>query len=512
MAKRQDLKGPDLEKGVALGELKPGVPFLGHAHGEQVVLVRHGEKVCAVGATCTHYGGPLAEGIVADGTIRCPWHHSRFDLQTGEPSAPALEPIPCWDVVRRDGKVCVTAKRPHAVPEEPVAVPDSVVIVGGGAAGAACVEELRHRGYHGAIVMISSDEPYPVDRPNLSKGFLAGEVGEESLPLLGKDFCDHFHVDFIRDEVDRIDTAQRNIHLKSGGKRKYDAVLLATGAEPRTLDVEGADLEHVHTLRSLQDGLQLFHLGNQAERVVVIGASFIGLEVAASYRQRDIAVEVVAPEHTPLEKALGAELGLAVQRLHEEHGVRFHLGRRPTRITAEHVELDDGSVLPADLVVVGVGVTPRTEVAERSGLEVDDGVRVDERLRTSAHNVWAAGDIARFPYNGSSARIEHWTVAERMGQYVARDILGHHAPFHDAPFFWTRHYDTNIDYVGHAGDYDEVQIVGSLDKRDATVVFRTDGHIVAVATVGRPTVALRAEWAMEHGDEDALEAIVTRAA
>jgi NADPH-dependent 2,4-dienoyl-CoA reductase/sulfur reductase-like enzyme len=284
----------------------------------------------------------------------------------------------------------------------------------------------------------------------------------------------------------------------------YDAVVIATGAEPVRLQLPGAELPHVHTLRSLADSKAI---ANAAQgRAVVIGASFIGLEAAASLRARGVEVTVVGPEAVPLARVLGDEVGAFVRRVHEAKGVTFQLGRKPASITATEVVLDDGTKLPANLVVMGVGVKPRIELATVAGLRVDRGIVVDAELR-AAPGVWAAGDVARFPYSGQNVRIEHWQVAVRHGQTVARSMLGRSLR-RDIPFFWSQHHDVTLGYVGHAEQPDAIEVHGSLDDRDAHVVYREGGRIAAVVTIGRDKLALEVEIAMERDDRQALEKLV----
>jgi NADPH-dependent 2,4-dienoyl-CoA reductase/sulfur reductase-like enzyme/nitrite reductase/ring-hydroxylating ferredoxin subunit len=504
------LTGPDLSQGIALSELKEGVPFLGHAHGEGVVLVRSGGDVFAVGASCSHYGAPLADGIVVGGTLRCPWHHARFDLRTGNAvGAPALTPVPCFEVVRDGATVRVNKKREAARPVKPASAPTSVVIVGAGAAGAACAEMLRREGYEGPVTLVGAEEPGPVDRPNLSKDYLAGNAPEEWIPLRTADFYRELNVELVvNDPVATIDIGAGKVRLTSGRELPYGGLLLATGAEPTKLSIEGAGLPHVRTLRTLADSREIISRAGQAKQAVVIGSSFIGLEVAAALRQRGLEVTVVGPDAVPLARVLGEEVGRFIRQVHESKGVVFRLGQRPTRIDERQVTLSDGSVLPADLVVVGIGVRPRTALAEAAGLKVDNGILVDDQLRTSAPSVWAAGDVARYPSQGRPVRIEHWVVAERQGQAAARAMLGKGAPFREAPFFWSMHYDVGLGYVGHAEKWDVAEVHGNLEARDACIAYREGGRIRALATIGRDRLNLEAEVAMERGDEQALEALV----
>jgi NADPH-dependent 2,4-dienoyl-CoA reductase/sulfur reductase-like enzyme len=296
--------------------------------------------------------------------------------------------------------------------------------------------------------------------------------------------------------------------LSTGASVGYGALLLATGAEPIRLPIPGA--ERAMTLRSFKDSKAIASRAAAGRRAVVIGASFIGLEVAASLRARNVEVTVVAPEARPLERVLGAELGDFVRALHEEHGVTFRLGRKPARIEPATVVLDDGGELPADLVVMGVGVRPRLQLAELLRLKLDRGVLVDETLRTSADGIWAAGDIARFPdpRGGSPIRVEHWVVAERQGQHVARTMLGGEEPYRAVPFFWSQHYDVPIAYVGHAESWDAIEVFGDIAQRNCLVAYRKGGRVEAVASIYRDRESLLIEAAMERGDEAAIEAVL----
>ena len=513
MADAKELSGPDLAMGVALAELAENVPLLGHADGKAVMLVRTGSTVRAVGAVCTHYSGPLAEGLIVGETVRCPWHHACFDLRTGEAlGAPALDPIACYAVVRDGARVSVGARQLAVAPVAPPQSPAKIVIVGAGAAGAAAAEKLRRLGFTGDISLIGNEAPGPVDRPNLSKDFLAGNAPMEWVRLRDDAFYEQQKITFVRDEAAALDTAAKTLALKGGTRLPYDNLLLATGSEPSRLPIEGASLPHVYTLRTLADAQAIIAAAGGARRAVVIGSSFIGLEVAASLRARDLEVHVVSRDRVPLEHVMGGQVGRFVQQLHEEKGVRFHLEANPRAIHAREVELDAGNRLAADLVVLGVGVKPRTGLAQAAGLAVDNGIIVDSRLRTSAPGVWAAGDIARYPETrlGTRVRIEHWAAAQRQGQAAAADMLGLAGPFNDVPFFWSQHYEVTLCYVGRANGDAQIEVIGSLEQRDATVVYRVGGKVVAALTVGRDRECLAIEAALERQDAHALEEILRR--
>lgn len=501
--------GPDLAAGVPFTDLVPDTPLLGHVHGTPVILVRSGDDVSAVSATCTHWHGPLAEGSVVGGSIRCPWHHACFDLQSGAVlGPPALDALTTYAVVHEGGTVRVGAERAAVTPSRPAEAPSAVVIVGAGAAGAACAEALRSEGYAGSITLASDEGP--VDRPNLSKDYLAGKAEAAWIPLRPSAFYAEHDITVLTDDpVVTLEPAAHRVVLRSGRTLGYGALVLATGAEPVRLPIDGADRPHVLRLRTLADADAIIARAATARRAVVIGASFIGLEVAASLRTRGLEVAVVGPEAVPLATVLGPELGAYVRGLHAARGVRFHLGRKPTRIDDSGVTLDDGTVVAAELVVMGVGVKPRVALAEAAGLRVDRGIVVDASLRTSAADIYAAGDVARHPGATGLVRIEHWVVAMQHGRAIARTLVGRGAPFADVPFFWSQHYAVTIGYVGHAERWDDLRIDGSLEAGDATVTLREAGHIRAVITVGRDEVSLRAEAAMQRGDTAGLEAIVT---
>jgi NADPH-dependent 2,4-dienoyl-CoA reductase/sulfur reductase-like enzyme/nitrite reductase/ring-hydroxylating ferredoxin subunit len=508
--------GPDLAAGVAIADLVDGKPLVGHAGDDAVLLVRQGEEVFAVGATCTHYGGPLGEGAIEGGTVRCPWHHACFSLRTGEAErAPALNPIPCYEIVRSGDRVRVAGKRPpRAVGTAATgagAVLRTVLIVGAGAAGHAAAEMLRREGHQDAIVLCGADIDAPYDRPNLSKDYLAGNAPEEWIPLRPPEFYAEHRIDLHLGAVARVtalDTAAHSATLADGRKVSWNALLLATGAEAIPLSVPGADRAHVHTLRTLADSRAIIARATSARRAVVVGASFIALEAAAALRARKIDVAVVAPEEIPFARVLGPEVGAFLRGVHEEHGVKFHLGQTVKSVGERDVELSGGGRLDADLVLAGIGVRPATALAEAAGLAVDRGVTVDERLQTSVPGVYAAGDVARYPdpISGQNVRIEHWVVAQRMGQTAARNMLGQRQAFRSAPFFWSVHYDVTLSYVGHAERWDRVDIHGKLADRDCTIAYRQGERTLAVATLGRDTVSLAAESAFEKGDQTALRA------
>jgi NADPH-dependent 2,4-dienoyl-CoA reductase/sulfur reductase-like enzyme len=377
-----------------------------------------------------------------------------------------------------------------------------VVIVGAGAAGDSAAETLRREGYQGRVTLFDPDPDAPYDRPNLSKDYLAGTASEDWIPLHPPDFYRDQGIEIVRGrQVMALEPKARRVRLDNGETHEFGALLLATGATPVRLPPaldEGNP--PVHYLRSFGDSKSIIAAAAQARSVIVLGASFIGLEVAASLRARNLEVHVVAPDARPLERVMGPELGDFIRALHEEHGVRFHLRQTARTISGGWVTLENGERLRPDFVVAGIGVRPNVALAEAAGLATDRGVLVNPRLETSAPGVYAAGDIARWPdpHTGEAIRVEHWVVAQRQGQAAARSILGGESGFDAVPFFWSQHYDVPINYVGHGTGWDATEVDGDIPGRDCAVRFTRGGNTLALATIYRDRESLEAEVAMER--------------
>jgi apoptosis-inducing factor 3 len=511
---------PDFANGVSMDQVPDGGMLRGTVGEDTVVLARRGDEFFAFGANCTHYGGPLDEGLLVGDEVRCPWHHACFSIRSGEVlRPPAIDPIPCWRVERAEGKLFVREKLEPAA-HKPVLtntgerqLPSSVVIVGGGAAGFSAAHTLRREGYEGPITMISADESAPYDRPNLSKEYLAGQAQEEWIPLRSPEYYAEQKIDLVLNaRVASLDAANKRIQTDDGRTYEFGALLLATGAEPVHLAVPGASDSRPSTpttgvpgtpqvlyLRTFADSQAIVEKAASARRVVVAGASFIGLEVAASLRERGIEVHVVAPDKQPLERVMGTEVGKFIRGLHEEHGTVFHLGETVARVEGPRAWLSGGASVEVDFLVLGVGVRPSVALAEQAGLKTDRGVVVNEYLETSAPGIFAAGDIARWPdaYSGELIRIEHWVVAECQGQTAARNILGRRERFTTVPFFWTRQFDVSLDYSGHAEKWDAIEIDGSLEAKDCAVRYKLGGRTMATLTISRSLQSLQAEAEME---------------
>jgi apoptosis-inducing factor 3 len=501
MAGKEETTKTDFRNGFPVCDLRDGAMVSGQVDGEEAIVIRQADEFFAIGAHCTHYGGPLAEGLVVGETVRCPWHHACFGLRTGEAlRAPALDPIPRWRVERLDDKIYVREKVPPSAPRPAADGPSSIVIVGGGAAGLAAADMLRREGYHGPLTIVSADDAPPVDRPNLSKDYLAGTAQEDWIPLRSLDYYQDRKITLLlSSRVSSLDTKRKQIRLGSGKTFEFGALLLATGAEPVRLPLEGGNETHRCYLRTFADSKAIIAKAGSAKRVAVIGASFIGLEVAASLRARGILVDVVAPGRQPLEHVMGAEVGLFIRKLHEAHGVTFHLGETVKGVRGSRVTLSSGTSLDVDFLVLGVGVRPSLALAEQAGLAIDRGITVNEYLETSAAGILAAGDVARWPdpHSGERIRVEHWVVAERQGQVAAKNILGRREKFDAVPFFWSQHYDVTINCVGYAEKWDAVEVDGSLEAHDCAVTYKKGGRALAVVTISRDLQSLQAEASME---------------
>ena len=499
LAHASDLREGEMKE-VTVGETK-------------ILLARVGDGYHAVGATCPHYGAPLAEGALCGTRVVCPWHHAAFDVTSGDLlEPPALDALVSYGVRVAGGQVFVSLpdgaqgrRTPAMTACDAAADPRQFVILGAGAAGYAAAQALREEGFRGRVVMITLEDSAPYDRPNLSKDYLQGHAEPEWMPLRPDEFFGGHGIKLVRNrEVTRVDARTKTLTFEGGETMDYDALLVATGAAPVRLNIPGADLKNICVLRSFADADSVIETAGRARRAVVVGASFIGMEAAAALCARGLEVTVVAPSREPFASTLGPEVGALFRRVHESHGVRFKLGSIVYRFEGAHnveaVVLDSGERIETDMVVVGVGVRPVTHFLEGVTLEEDGGVVVDSRLR-AAEGLWAAGDIASFPdpRAGGRLRIEHWRTAQQQGRAAARDMAGRDAAFDGVPFFWTRQFDAGLLYVGHAAAWDEIVYRGRLDAHDFLAFYVRDGRVAAVAGMNRDGEMAAAEELMRLG-------------
>ena len=445
----------------------------------KVLLVRLKGKFYAIGGECTHYGGPLAEGALSGHRVTCPWHQAVFDVMNGDLEEPlALDAEPCYevrvegdDVIVKVPKQAENRRTPAMVRRDP-ADDRTFAILGAGAAGNAAAETLRQDGFTGRVVMIPQEPRLPYDRPNLSKGYLSGDAGPETLPWRTPEFYRDHDIEVLTGQrVAGVEVTLKTLTFADGRTLAYDALLLATGGVPRQLEMPGAQWPNVFTLRSADDADAIIGAALPASRVVVIGTGFIGMEAAAALTKRGLAVTVVGHGSIPLMRQLGPEIGGMLRQAHEEQGVVFRLGRKPVRLEGDgrvqSVVLDDGEALPADLVLVGLGVKPATDILQGVKLNADGSVSTDRRLQVT-EGFYAAGDVARFPdwRDGSAIRIEHWRLAEQHGRVAAHNMAGRGVEFAGMPFFWSEQFDLFFQYVGHAESWDELIVHGDLAGRN----------------------------------------------
>ena len=490
MAESTPPTGPDFSQGIRAADIPSENPLAGRVGDERVLLSRIDGRFCAVSGTCTHYGAaPVLRSKQAGALV---FVRHRIGVGTGDKlnteqldglpgtASDAEEPAPTASPLRADGV-------------------GSILILGGGAAGFACAERLRVLGYDGKLVMVSADPDPPVDRPNLSKDYLAGTAPEEWIPLRDEGWYRDNAIDLrLGTDIVALDARGRTATSRTGETFAFDRAVIATGAEPLRLSRFHQD--KVHTLRSLADARGLIERAKPGARVAILGASFIGLEAAAALRARGLDVAVIAPEDVPFELVFGREVGTFFQRLHEAEGVEFHLGRIGVGYDGTTLRLDDGHELAADFILAGIGVRPRDQLAAEAGLEVGHGILVDRFLETSAPGIFSAGDVASYPdpLTGERIRVEHWVHAERQGQAAAANLLGAGKPFASVPFFWTEQYGRSLRYVGRAGDWDEVRVEGSIEQAAFTARYYASGQLRASASLARDRAALEDERELER--------------
>jgi len=467
--------------------------------GRTILLIRIGDDYRAFGGSCPHYGAPLTDGAHSGERIVCPWHHATFDIKSGDKlEPPAFDHLPTYSVSKKGDDVVVeipesaSGTRPSArTTKNSGADGRTFVIVGAGAAGYAAADALRQNKYQGRIVMITREKDPPYDRPNLSKGFLSGEYGDDSMPLRSKSFYDEADIELLLDTtVTKVDVKRKRVTTKTGATMSYDAVLLATGGKPRIPDIPGVKLKNIFTLRSYADARNIIAAANNANRAAVIGAGFIGTETAYALSRHNIKVSLIAPEQVPFERVLGREIGEIFQTAHTEYGAQVLMGQTVARFEGKEnvkkIILESGDAIDVDLVVVGIGIAPATDYVEGLPLNDDGSITVDKYMR-AAPDVYAAGDIARFPYRqtGDSIRIEHWRTALQHGHVAGCNMAGISTEYDSVPFFWTMQAGLGLQYVGHAQTWDEIIIDGEIAEKNFLAYYVAKGKVHAVAAMGR---------------------------
>ena len=365
-----------------------------------------------------------------------------------------------------------------------------IVIVGGGLAGVRAAEGAREAGHEGPITIVAAEGVTPYERPPLTKDLLVGDAGPEHAVLHDAKWFEERDIELRVDtRVALIDSEKQLAIVDASDQIPYTELILATGAGPKRLDIEGDHLSLIGTLRTIDDARVVRSLFEQQKKVVIVGSGWLGTEVAAVARHHGCEVTIVSRSEVPMQRVLGEKLGVYLRDLHESHGVEFVTGSTPVAYTGDdqvrQVHLGDGKVLDTDIVIEAIGARPRIGLAETAGVDVDDGVLVDESLRTSRAHIWAVGDIANHlhPFYDTRIRSEHWSVARNQGFHAGRGAAGQAAPYDRLPMFFTDQYDMGMEYRGHAPDFDEVIFRGSVESGEFLVFYLEAGVIRAVVNV-----------------------------
>ena len=481
----------EMHKVAQWSDLKVDRPMRVEVQGRKIILVRDSQDVHAFGAECPHAGAPLDGGAVCNGRIVCPWHKGSFRVSDGallEP--PALDGLIHYPAQRKDDEVWISIDPVKAHQENPAVDTRIFAIVGGGAAGTCAAAALREGGFSGEIVLIGEEPHLPYDRTSLSKFVVAGDMPLADVPLLrDRTFFSHHHIRLETGEAIRLDAKNKTIAITNGRTLTYDMALVAPGGRPNALPVPGAELPGVHMLRNMADAAAILADVEVAQRAVIVGNSFIGLEAASALRKRNVEVIVIAPDDIPFARQFGTELGAMFKHLHEAHQVKFLQGkvaRFEGRMGVETVLTDDGECVPADLVIVGTGIRPATEFIEGIALREDGGIAVDAGMR-AADGLYATGDVAAFVLDAASepVRIEHWRVAQQQARLAAANMLGAQEHYSGVPFFWTYHYGKRFEYLGHAQQWDEIVIDGDPEQQKFIALFVKNQNVVAILACER---------------------------
>lgn len=453
-----------------------------------IILVREQQEVKAFQAQCPHSGAPLEQGTCYGDRLVCPWHKANFSLKDGSLCEPlALSDLQRYSVRVENGMVQVD---PQPLPplmafstaqEEPV-----FVILGSGAAGAAAAWTLRREGFKGKVILVDRESEAPYDRTVLTKFLPAGNMEIDEVPrLLEADF--YRFVERRQAEVARLESKGQRLRFADGSTLDYDKLLIATGGIPQRPDIAGKALFGVHVLRSLEQADSLLNEVDKTKQIVIIGNSFIGMELASALRTRKVKVQVIASDPLPFRKIFGDQIARYFRELHEEKGVEFVEGKvtglKDDKGHVSAVMLKSGQSLPADSVLLATGVVPATSFIHDIPLNDDGSLMTDAYLAVS-NQVWSAGDIATFPNGAGNLRIEHWRVAQQQGRIAAKNMLGQKVVFDCVPFFWTAQFGTRYEYLGHAEQWDDYQLLGSLKEKKFVALYGQKGRLAAVASCG----------------------------
>ncbi|HAT2611432.1 TPA: FAD-dependent oxidoreductase [Kluyvera intermedia] len=476
-----------------INSLPENTPVKVEVAGTAMILIRTLTQVRAFQSKCPHAGAPLEKGAVCEGRLVCPWHKAEFDIKNGQWLEPlALTSLKQYPVLLEQNRVLVNP-RPMSPASRPLIRGEqeqTTVILGTGAAGSSAAITLRDSGYAGRLILIDKEQDAPYDRTALSKFVPAGKMKISDVPhVLDDAFYQQPGVESLREEVADLNSRERFLTLSNGQTLHFDKLLLATGGQPLCPDIEGNHLSGVHVLRDLHQARQLLSDVEQEHQLVIIGNSFIAMELAAALRNQDIDVTVVSRHELPFVPQFGEEMGQHFLNMHKQNGVKFVTGEPAALEGNGHVQgvrLKNGITLPAHVVVFATGVRPFTDLAHDLHHEEDGSLTVDETL-CAAPGVWAVGDIASYPAPEGRRRIEHWRVAQQQGRLAAKNMLGEHHAFDRVPFFWTTHFGTRFEYLGYAREWDSVKMLGSFESKRFAVLYGEEGMLKAVLSCGENT-------------------------
>ncbi len=464
-----------------------------------VLLARANDEFFAVGASCTHYGAPLEEGVLQDHTVICPLHHACFNIKNGDLlEPPAMDALPKYDVKIEGEAVLINipeevpfSRTPDMVKKDTESDNRTFIILGAGAAAYFAAQSMRENGYKGNIIMITKENRNPYDRPNLSKDYLAGGAEPEWMPLRPDEFFDEYGIEIKHGmHIKSVNIEERTILSDDGENIKYDKLLIATGGVPRKLDIPGSGLKNIFYLRSFDDADKIIEAVNSSKKAVVIGAGFIAMEAAHSLTERGIKVTVVAPEEVPFEKNFGKEIGNLFKKEHEKKGVSLKLKTAVKEFKGngkiESVVLETGEEIKTDFVVAGIGINPATEFLTGTDLREDGSLKTDSYLMVK-EDVYAAGDIASFPdfRTGEHIRVEHWRLAQQLGRTAGANMAGKKTEYKGVPFFWTSQAGIKLRYAGYVRDWDEIIIDGNLTHKNFVAYYIKNNAVMAAAGINR---------------------------
>lgn len=495
----------------AFDDLREGEMHTVSVAGRQVVLIRDGDHVAALGGKCSHKGAPMQKGAACRSpdhgqVLVCPWHKAVFSQRTGAVVEPvAFAPLPRYPVEILDGRVLVRAE-PERFPAPPVRQStESVLIVGGGAAAASAIYTLRQEGFGGAITMVGAEPELPYDRTALSKTLLLSDPARARAPLLlNETYYARHEVTHRHERVTAFDAASRTATLQSGATLSADHVLLAPGAKPRLPSLPGMELSGVLTLYTQADARRIAEAVTPEQAVILIGGGLICLEVASSLRQKGVGVTIVTSHAVPMEAQFGREIGMRLLQLHEDNGVAFisdtgveqiyaadsnNANAKPKRVGG--VELQDGMKLPCTHVLIASGTVPNVDFVSDLPQAPDGALIVDTAMRI-APGVYAAGDASAHQHEGHLWQSAHWRPAEVEGRIAAHSMLGRMPRKVPAPWYWTQQFGKKIEYLGWGEPFDNVVLRGSLRDFQFMAVCQRKGRPVALVSSGRESEMARA--------------------